>query len=46
MEAGSKFGKIVCFLQSIQRFNTRYATLGFMHETKLDEGHMSPSPSR
>jgi hypothetical protein len=36
-------GKIVCFFQSTQRLNTRYATFGFMHEANLDEGHMWPT---
>lgn len=36
-------GKIVCFFQSKQKFKTRYATLGFMHEANLDEGPMWPT---
>jgi hypothetical protein len=36
-------GKILCFFQSTQRFKTRYATFGFMHEANLDEGHMWPT---
>lgn len=36
-------GKIVCFFQSAQKFHTRYATIGFMHEAKLDEGNMWPA---
>jgi len=39
----TKDGKIVCFFQSTQRFKTRYATFGFMHEANLDEGHMWPT---
>jgi uncharacterized protein YdhG (YjbR/CyaY superfamily) len=35
-------GKVVCFFQSARKFKTRYATLGFMHESKLDDGHMWP----
>lgn len=35
-------GRIVCFFQSASKFNTRYATLGFMHEARLDEGTMWP----
>jgi uncharacterized protein YdhG (YjbR/CyaY superfamily) len=42
MPAYSKDGKVVCFFQSVQRFKTRYATLGFMHEANLDEGAMWP----
>jgi len=43
MPAYAKDGKIVCFFQSAQKFKTRYATLGFMHEAKLDEGAMWPT---
>ena len=43
MPAYSKDGKVVCFFQSAQRFKTRYATLGFMHEAKLDDGAMWPT---
>ena len=43
MPAYAKDGKIVCFFQSAQKFKTRYATLGFMHEARLDEGHMWPT---
>jgi hypothetical protein len=35
-------GKVICFYQSAQKFNTRYATLGFQHEANLDEGGMWP----
>jgi uncharacterized protein YdhG (YjbR/CyaY superfamily) len=42
MPAYAKNGKIVCFFQSTQKFNTRYATLGFMHEANLDDGNMWP----
>jgi uncharacterized protein YdhG (YjbR/CyaY superfamily) len=40
MPAYARDGKIVCFFQSAQRFKTRYATFGFMHEANLDEGAM------
>ena len=43
MPAYAKNGKIVCFFQSTQKFNTRYATLGFMHEADLDDGRMWPT---
>ena len=36
-------GKVVCFFQSAQKFNTRYATLGFSDEANLDEGSMWPT---
>ena len=42
MPAHAKDGKVVCFFQSAQKFNTRYATLGFQHEANLDEGGMWP----
>jgi hypothetical protein len=42
MPAFAKNGKVVCFFQSAQKFKTRYATLGFMHEANLDEGAMWP----
>jgi len=43
MPAYAKDGKVVCFFQSAQKFKTRYATLGFMHEANLDEGAMWPT---
>ena len=43
MPAYAREGKIVCFFQSAQRFKTRYATLGFMHEANLDDGAMWPT---
>ncbi len=43
MPAYARDGKIVCFFQSAQKFKTRYATLGFMHEANLDEGAMWPT---
>ena len=43
MPAYSKGGKVVCFFQSAQKFKTRYATLGFMHEANLDDGAMWPT---
>ena len=43
MPAYAKDGKIICFFQSAQKFKTRYATLGFMHEANLDEGGMWPT---
>src|SRR5213593_2368224 len=42
MPAYAKHGKVVCFFQSAQKFNTRYATLGFSDEANLDEGAMWP----
>jgi uncharacterized protein YdhG (YjbR/CyaY superfamily) len=43
MPAYSRNGKVVCFFQSAQKFKTRYATLGFMHEANLDDGAMWPT---
>ena len=35
-------GKVVCFFQTAQKFNTRYATLGFNDTANLDEGALWP----
>lgn len=43
MPAYARNGKIVCFFQSAQKFQTRYATLGFTDEARLDEGAMWPA---
>ena len=40
MPAYAKDGKVVCFFQSAQKFNSRYATLGFSDQANLDEGAM------
>jgi uncharacterized protein YdhG (YjbR/CyaY superfamily) len=42
MPAYAKDGKVVCFFQSAQKFNTRYATLGFNDPANLDDGGMWP----
>jgi uncharacterized protein YdhG (YjbR/CyaY superfamily) len=42
MPAYAKDGKVVCFFQSAQKFDTRYATLGFSDTANLDEGAMWP----
>jgi uncharacterized protein YdhG (YjbR/CyaY superfamily) len=42
MPAYAKDGKVVCFFQSAQKFNTRYATLGFSDKANLDEGALWP----
>ena len=39
----NKDGKIVCFFQSAQKFNSRYATLGFNDTANLDEDAMWPT---
>jgi uncharacterized protein YdhG (YjbR/CyaY superfamily) len=43
MPAYAKDGKVVCFFQSAQKFQSRYATFGFSDEAKLDEGAMWPT---
>src|ERR671917_1406691 len=43
MPAYAKDGKVVCFFQSAQKFQSRYATLGFSDEANLDEGAMWPT---
>ena len=43
MPAYAKDGKVVCFFQSAQKFNTRYATFGFNDDANLDEGAMWPT---
>jgi uncharacterized protein YdhG (YjbR/CyaY superfamily) len=40
MPAYAKDGKVVCFFQSAQKFNSRYATFGFNDTANLDEGAM------
>jgi uncharacterized protein YdhG (YjbR/CyaY superfamily) len=35
-------GKVVCFFQAAQKFNTRYATFGFSDKATLDDGAMWP----
>ena len=42
MPAYAREGKILCFFQPAQKFKTRYATLGFSDQAKLDEGNMWP----
>jgi hypothetical protein len=43
MPAYAKDGQVVCFFQNAQKFNTRYATLGFSDKANLDEGHIWPT---
>ena len=40
--AYARDGKIVCFFQYAQKFNTRYAELGFNDAAHLDDGNMWP----
>jgi uncharacterized protein YdhG (YjbR/CyaY superfamily) len=43
MPAYARDGKVVCFFQSAQKFNSRYATFGFSDTANLDEGAMWPT---
>ena len=43
MPAYAKDGQVVCFFQSAQKFNTRYAMLGFSDKAHLDEGALWPT---
>jgi uncharacterized protein YdhG (YjbR/CyaY superfamily) len=43
MPAYAKDGKVVCFFQAAQKFDSRYATLGFNDPANLDEGTMWPT---
>jgi len=43
MPAYTRDDKVVCFFQSAQKFNARYATLGFNDTANLDEGRMWPT---
>jgi uncharacterized protein YdhG (YjbR/CyaY superfamily) len=42
MPGYAKDGKVVCFFQSAQKFNTRYATFGFSDKANLDKGALWP----
>ena len=43
MPAYAKDGKIVCFFQSAEKFDSRYATFGFSDEANLDRGGQWPT---
>jgi uncharacterized protein YdhG (YjbR/CyaY superfamily) len=43
MPAYAMDGKVVCYFQSAEKFNSRYATFGFSDEANLDEGAMWPT---
>jgi uncharacterized protein YdhG (YjbR/CyaY superfamily) len=43
MPAYARDGKMICFFQSAQKFNSRYATLGFSDNANLDDGAMWPT---
>jgi uncharacterized protein YdhG (YjbR/CyaY superfamily) len=42
MPAYARGGKVVCHFQAASKFNTRYPTLGFSDEAKLDDGALWP----
>jgi uncharacterized protein YdhG (YjbR/CyaY superfamily) len=42
MPAYARDGEVVCFFQSAQKFNARYAMLGFSDKANLDDGAMWP----
>ena len=39
----NKDGKVVCFFQSAEKFNARYATFSFSDQANLDEAAMWPT---
>ena len=43
MPAYAKDGKVVCFFQSAEKFDSRYATFGFNDTANLDNGAMWPT---
>jgi uncharacterized protein YdhG (YjbR/CyaY superfamily) len=43
MPAYAKNGKVVCFFQAADKFNSRYATFGFNDTANLDDGAMWPT---
>ena len=43
MPAYAKDGKVVCFFQSGQKFDSRYCTFGFNDSAALDDGNMWPT---
>ena len=42
MPAYAKDGKVICFFQAASKFKVRYATFGFQHDAKVDDGTMWP----
>jgi uncharacterized protein YdhG (YjbR/CyaY superfamily) len=43
MPAYAKDDKVVCYFTAASKFNSRYATLGFNDDAKLDDGAMWPT---
>jgi len=42
MPAYAKDGKVLCFFKPAEKFKSRYATLGFSDQARLDEGAFWP----
>jgi uncharacterized protein YdhG (YjbR/CyaY superfamily) len=42
MPAYTRDGKVVCFYQAAEKFDARYATLGFNDSANLDDGDLFP----
>lgn len=43
MPAYARDGKVLCFFQGAGKFGSRYATLGFSDQARLDEGQLWPT---
>ena len=43
MPAYAKDDSVICFFRPSEKFKTRYSTLGFSDEAKLDDGKMWPT---
>jgi uncharacterized protein YdhG (YjbR/CyaY superfamily) len=43
MPAYAKDGKVICYFQSAEKFDSRYATFGFSDTANLDDGAMWPT---
>jgi uncharacterized protein YdhG (YjbR/CyaY superfamily) len=43
MPAWARDGKVVCFFQGASKFKSRYSTLGFSDEARLDDGALWPT---
>ena len=43
MPAYARDGKTICFFKPASKFKERYATLGFEHNARLDDGSMWPT---
>jgi len=43
MPAYARDGKVVCFFKPASKFSSRYATIGFEEDARLDDGAMWPT---